>query len=156
MVIPALALAACGQPASSAPTKNAISVAETPAITGSVASVFSYSGSVTPRWTVSVMPKAQGQITDLRIQQGQQVNQGDVLAVLDHRSLDDQLAQAMANVSSAQAKLDSLLVGARPEDVAAANAQVAAAQAAVQNLRQGRPDSVAQAQAKLDADQAAL
>jgi HlyD family secretion protein len=156
-LIPTLVLAACGQTAKPVDqSKTAITVAETPATTGGIASVFSFSGAVTPQWTVSVLPKAPGQVTEVHIKQGQKVKQGDVLAVLDHRALDDQLAQAKANVSSAQAKLDGLLAGARPEDVASANAQAAAAQAAVQNLQQGRPDAVAQAQAKLDADQAAL
>ncbi|HLG73332.1 MAG TPA: efflux RND transporter periplasmic adaptor subunit [Chloroflexota bacterium] len=157
--IPLLALAACGQAAGPNPgqqAKNVITVAETPATVGSIASVLSYSGSVNPRWTVNIMPKAQGTITELRVEQGQKVNAGDVLAVLDHRALDDQLAQAQANVTQAQAKLNSLLAGARPEDVAAAKANVAAAQAAVDNLQQGRTEAVAQAQAKLDADQAAL
>src|SRR5579884_154329 len=157
--LPALAVAACGQPSGAKPadqTKTAIIVAETPAEVGTIASILSYSGSVTPRWTVSVMPKTAGTIAELKVQQGQRVNPGDVLAVLDHRALDDQLAQAKANVGAAQAKLNSLLAGARPEDVAAARANVAAAEAAVQNLQQGRAEAVAQAQAKLDADQAAL
>ncbi len=155
----AIALAGCGQVAGSAAgeqAKNVITVAETPAIVGNVASLLSYSGSVAPRWTVNIMPKTQGLVMELKAQQGQRVNRGDVLAVLDHRALDDQVAQAQANVSAAQAKLNSLLAGARPEDIAAARASVAAAEAAVQNLQQGRGEAVAQAQAKLDADQAAL
>ncbi len=173
-LVPALALAACGQaatPGSSDQGKSVITVAETAATVGSISSVLSYSGSVTPRWTVSVMPKAQGTVSELRVQQGQRVNQGDILAVLDHRSLDDQLTQANANVSAAQAKLNSLLAGARSEDVAAANGQAGAAAAAVttaqanlesarQRLAQaqvgGRSEAIGQAQAKLDADQAAL
>lgn len=171
---PMLALAACGQaatPAASGASKSVITVAETPASLGSIASVQSYSGSVTPRWTVNVMPKAQGTVAELKVQQGQAVKQGDVLAVLDHRALNDQVAQANANVSSAQAKLNSMLAGARPEDVAAAAGQAGAATAAVgqakaglesakEKLSQaqagGRTESIAQAQAKLDADQAAL
>jgi HlyD family secretion protein len=173
-LIPAVTLAACGQaatPKASDQGKSVITVSETAASVGSISSILSYSGSVVPRWTVNVMPKSQGTIAELRVQQGQTVNQGDVLAVLDHRSLDDQLVQANANINSAQAKLNSLLAGARPEDVAAANAQAGAAQATVsqaqatlesakQKLAQaqtgGRTEAVAQAQAKLDADQAAL
>ena len=43
----------------------------------------SYSGSVAPRWTVNVLPKTAGTIAELKVQQGDRVNQGDVLAVLD-------------------------------------------------------------------------
>src|SRR5581483_9615429 len=166
-------LAACGaQPgtASQRPTTT-ITVAEAGVSQGAISSVASMSGSVVPRWTVTVLPKTQGQIVDLRVQQGQQVNQGDVLAVIDHRSLDDQVAQAQANLTSAQAKLNSLLAGARPEDVAAAQANAAAAQAGVSQAQAslesskqklaaaqagGRPEAVQQAQAKLNADTAAL
>jgi len=173
-LVPLAILTACGQaaaPSSSEQGKNVITVAETPATTGAISSVLSYSAGVVPRWTVSILPKTQGQVTDLRVQQGQRVSQGDLLAVLDHRSQDDQLTQAKANISSAQAKLNSLLAGARPEDVAAANstasasaAAVNAAQANLESAKQklaaaqagGRPEAVAQAQAKLNADQAAL
>ncbi|MBV9120014.1 MAG: efflux RND transporter periplasmic adaptor subunit [Chloroflexi bacterium] len=151
LAAPALLLAACGAPPASQPVKTVISVAETPAQTGTIASQLGYSGSVTPAWTVSVLPQTSGQITDLRIHVGQRVNQGDVLAVLDHRSQDDQVTQAQANLTSAQAKLNAILAGARPEDVAAANANAAAAQAAVSDLQSGRPEAVAQAQAALDA-----
>src|SRR5205807_1023986 len=107
-----------------------------------ITSVFSFSGSVAPTWTVSLTPKTSGQVVDLKIRQGQRVNKGDVVAVLDHRALDDQVTSARANLSSAQAKLNTLLAGARPEDVAAARANAAAAQAAVANLSQGRPESI--------------
>jgi len=156
-LLPALALAACGAPASTGQaSSNVISVAETPALTGTIAAAFSYSGSVAPAWTVSVVPQASGQIIDLRVKPGQTVNQGDVIAVLDHRAQDDGVTQAQANVTSAQAKLNATLAGARPEDIAAANATAAAAQAAVKNLQQGRPDAVAQAQAALQAAQQKL
>ncbi len=120
---------------------------------------------------MTVQPQTSGPVVDLRIQQGQRVNQGEVLAVLDHRALDDQAASAQADLDSAQAKLNSLLRGARAEDVAAAQAQAGAAQAGVsqaqanlesakQRLAQaqagGRAESVAQSRAKLDADQAVL
>ncbi len=54
--LPALAVAACGQPSGAKPadqTKTAIIVAETPAEVGTIASILSYSGSVTPRWTIN-------------------------------------------------------------------------------------------------------
>ncbi|MBV8084483.1 MAG: efflux RND transporter periplasmic adaptor subunit [Chloroflexi bacterium] len=151
-----LSLAACGAAATPTPSNNVIAVAETPATNGTIASVLSYSGSVNPAWTISVLPQTSGTVTDLKVKAGQQLKQGDVIAVLDHRTQDDQLVTAQANLSSAQAKLNSMLAGARPEDIAAANAQAAAAQAAVQNLQSGRPEAVNQAQANLDAANARL
>jgi len=152
-----LLLAACGQAAAPKPSNNVITVAEAPANLGTVNSTFSYSGSVTPKWTVSIIPQASGQVTDLKVQQGQQVKQGDVIAVLDHRSLDDQVAQQQANLNSAQARLDSVRTGGRAEDITAANASVESAR---QKLNQaqvgGRTEVINQAQSKLDADQASL
>src|SRR5262245_42129990 len=117
-----LLLAACGAPANTgAQASTVISVSEAPALTGTISSVFSYSASVPPTWTVTVLPQASGQITELKVKLGQKVNSGDVLAVLDHRTQDDQVTQAQANVTAAQAKLDTLMAGARSEDVAAAN-----------------------------------
>ncbi|MHB8620312.1 MAG: efflux RND transporter periplasmic adaptor subunit [Chloroflexota bacterium] len=153
-----LALVACGRPPASAggPKTNVITVSETSANVGNIASVFSYSAGVTPKWTVTIMPRTSGQIVELKVEQGQEVSQGAVIAVLDHQSLDDQVTSAKANLDSARAKLNSILAGARPEDVAAANANAAAAQAAVNNLVHGRPSSIAQAQANLDAANARL
>lgn len=169
-----LAVTACGQPPApglDASSKNVIAVSETPATLGTISSVLSFSGSVSPRWTVNVMPKISGTVSDLKVQEGQKVDAGEILAVLDHRSLDDELAQATANVSAARARLRTVQAGARPEDVAAARAQAEAGQATVtqaganlesarQKLAQaqagGRAEVVAQARAKLDADQAGL
>src|SRR6185437_11290035 len=158
-LVPVVTIAACRAPSNgptATPARNIIAVAEAPATVGSIASVLSYSGSVTPRWTVNVMPLIGGQVVDLKVQQGQMVNKGDVIAVLDHRTQDDQVTTARANLSSAQAKLDSIKAGARPEDVAAAKASAAAAQAAVSALQHGRPSTIAQGQANLDAAKAKL
>ena len=155
----ALALAACGQAPNAAPgaTTSAITVAETKAVTGPIASVFSYTGSVAPTWTVSVIPETSGPIVQLNIKQGQHVQPGQVLAVIDHRSLDDQVTQEKANLAAAQAKLQSLESGARPEDITAAKANVAAAAAKLNEAQQGgSPQSIGEAQAKLAADQANL
>ncbi|MDE3074982.1 MAG: efflux RND transporter periplasmic adaptor subunit, partial [Chloroflexota bacterium] len=132
-------------------------VAEAPASVGAIRSLLTYSGSVLPRWTVNIMARTSGPIVDLKALQGQRVQEGDVIAVVDHRSMDDQVAQARANVASAKAKLNSLLAGARPEDVAAAKANVEAAHQRLAAAQSGgRAEAIAQAQAKLDADQASL
>lgn len=171
-VAAALLVAACapqaGKPPAAAP---AIAVDEVAAELGTISSTLTYSGTVNPRWTVAVMSKAAGPIIDLPIQAGQRIEQGDLIAVVDHRLLDDQVAQARANVRSAEARLNALLVGGRVEDVtsaeagaSAAESQVAAAQANAAAARErlaaaragGRAEVVAQAQAKLDAGRATL
>lgn len=164
-------LAACAQPAKPTGAAPAIAVDEIAADVGSIASVLTYSGTVNPRWTVNITSRAGGPIVDLRVQTGQLVEAGDIVAVVDHRMLDDQVAQAQASVRSTEARLSSLLVGARSEDIAAAEAgaaaadsQVRGAQANLASARErlaaanagGRSELVGQAQAKLDADRATL
>ncbi len=162
LVAVVVGLSSCGSP----PTVQAVKAQQ-----GSIASIFSYTADVQPEWNVSIVPTLAGKVVSVNVKQGQAVNQGDVIAVLDKRPLQDGVTQAQAAVASAQAKLDGLRAGARPEDVTAAQANAAgaqqaavAAQANVDSAKQklaaaqagGRPEAVQQAQAKLDADQAAL
>jgi HlyD family secretion protein len=167
-----LALAAC-RPTETKPTGTApaIAVNAVAAERGDITSALSYSGAVSPTWTVAVTSKVSGPIVELHAEAGRAVAGGEVLAVIDHRALDDQVAQARANLRAAEARLSTLLAGGRTEDVAAAEAGAAAADSQVSgaaaNLAAakerlaaanagGRAEVVAQAQAKLDADRAAL
>ncbi|MCL4534204.1 MAG: efflux RND transporter periplasmic adaptor subunit [Bacteroidetes bacterium] len=97
----------------------------------------SYAGSVQPVAQVNVVPKAPGRIQKIYVDVGSAVKQGDLIAELDHATLDAQVLQAQANVASAQSKLETVQAGARPDDVAAAQAAVAAAQARLNTASQG-------------------
>ncbi len=121
-------------PAPASPTPAArqrpsVVVSVTPAKAGDISSMLTYAGAVQPRATVNVVPKAPGRIEKMYVDVGSVVKQGDIIAELDHVSLDAQVAQAEANVLSAQARLDTYLAGGRPEDVTSALAGVDAAQA---------------------------
>jgi HlyD family secretion protein len=85
---------------------------------------------------------------------GQHVEAGQVLALLDARQLNLQIAEAEANLAIAQAKLDQLNHGPTAQDVAAAQQNVASAQAAYDKVRAGPAASdVAAARAALTAAQ---
>ena len=82
------------------------------------------------------LPSA-GVVISVPVTLGAQVKAGDVLAQLDTRQLELQLAQAAANVAVAQAKLDQFNEGPAAQDVAAAQQNVASAQAAYDKVRAG-------------------
>lgn len=68
-------------------------------------------------------------IRDLPVREGNTVKQGDVLVRLDSKNQQAILAHAIAEQSKAEAYLQRLTNGERPEDIAAAQAKVARAQA---------------------------
>jgi HlyD family secretion protein len=70
---------------------------------------------------------------DLGIQEGDWVESGKVLARLDDEDLRNRLAVAQATLQSAQARLNKLLGGSRPEEIREAEAVVQQAQYDLEN-----------------------
>jgi HlyD family secretion protein len=70
---------------------------------------------------IRLSSKSQGEILSLSAKEGDRVRKGDVLAAIDHQTLDIQLAQAKAGVDYADAQMRLLLKGAREEDIAQAH-----------------------------------
>lgn len=157
LVLVAPILAACSVvPSGTAPVAPVAvhtAVVTTADVRGSVV----YSGDAASRAKVSVIPRIPGQITRLNVDVGSKVNAGDVIAELDHASLDAQVAQAAAGLSAAKARLATIQSGPRPETIAEAKANLASAQAALDFLQGGgRSENVRAAQGNLDAAVARL
>ena len=74
--------------------------------------------------SVQVSSKSSGEILHLDASEGSRVEKGDLLAVIDHSTLDLQLGQARSGVDLARAQLDLLTAGARGEDLAQAREAV--------------------------------
>ena len=74
------------------------------------------SGTIEAR-EVAVASKVGGQILEIRAEEGSAVKKGDILALVDHETLDIQLRQAEAGIALAEAQLALLREGARAEDV---------------------------------------
>lgn len=77
-----------------------------------------------------------GRVTAVQAAEGDTVTAGQPLLALDDSLLRPRLAQVDAAVAAAQAQLDLLLAGARPEEVALAEARVGQARAAAAAARQ--------------------
>jgi HlyD family secretion protein len=87
------------------------------------------SGSVVPFQTVNVSPKVSGRLQELYVEQGDKVTKGQILARMDDSNIVPQIMQAKASLAGAQANLERLRNGSRPEDIAAAAARVESARA---------------------------
>jgi HlyD family secretion protein len=92
----------------------------------------STNGTVQPIRSVNVSPKTSGVLKQLLVNEGDRVQAGQILANMDDANLQGQLIQSKAQLTSAQANLDKLLAGNRPQDIAQAQAQLNSAQAELQ------------------------
>ncbi len=113
--------------------------------TGSVA----VTGTVEAR-QVELGPKIAGRIVELRVREGQPVEHGQLLVVLDAEELTAEAGRAGAALRTAEAQLRDLQASSRPEQIREAEARAARAQAQLADLQAGsRPEEIEQARAAL-------
>jgi multidrug efflux system membrane fusion protein len=74
---------------------------------GSVNVYLNALGTITPLATVTVRPQVSGLLTEIRFTEGQMVQKGDVLAVIDPRPFEASLAQSEAQLAQSEALLKS-------------------------------------------------
>ena len=91
----------------------------------------SAAGNVEPEAQVALSFDVPGRVAEVLVEVGDAVQAGDPLARVDSEQLALQVQQAEAAVAAAQAQLALMKAGARPEQVAAAEAGLRAAQARV-------------------------
>ena len=99
-----------------------------------VESVVMYSGNVEVRDEVEVLPKVSGQLLELKVDIGDSVKKGDIIAQIDTDSATVLHMQAEAGLQAAEAKLAQLDEGPRTEEVAQAEAALKNAQAKLDRL----------------------
>ncbi|MBD2525498.1 efflux RND transporter periplasmic adaptor subunit [Nostoc sp. FACHB-133] len=113
------------------------------------------SGKVVPVQSVNISPKNPGVLSQLYVQQGDRIQQGQILARMDSASIEAQRSQYRANLAQSQAQLAEARAGSRPQEIAQAKARLAQAQAQLAQARAGnRPQEIAQSQSQVDAAQA--
>lgn len=163
----ALGLAACGAAPAAAPAPAAAAQATVVPIATTVPATaaptpdlqlgISGIGEIKAAQDADLVFQAQGTVDKVLVKEGATVKKGDLLAILDTRTFDQQLHQAEAGLANAKAQQDALTEAPREVDAAAAAAAVRQAQAQVNAVRQGakEPDR-AQVQAGLTAAQVNL
>ncbi len=117
---------------------------------------FEYTGTFESGSQVSIVPQASGRLDKLLVGVGDQVKAGDTIAVLQQDTLQLSVQQAQANLASAQAKLQTVLAGPRPENVASAQAALNAAQTKLDQLHNPSPSAIQAAQTAVNQAQATL
>jgi HlyD family secretion protein len=130
-----LAFALVGCSASSSDGSSADSDV-VPVERGSLVSAITAIGSVVPRAQVPHAFGVSGRVVEVLVQVGDRISAGDPLARLDTGELALQLAGAEAARAAAQAQLDRLSAGARPEEIVAARANLDAAQARLEGAEE--------------------
>jgi HlyD family secretion protein len=78
---------------------------------------------------VVVAPETSGRIVEMLVDRGDPVQTGDVLVRLDDAVFQSQRLEAEAGLATANANMARVLAGARPEEIAAARAAIAQADA---------------------------
>ncbi|MDI7274964.1 MAG: efflux RND transporter periplasmic adaptor subunit [Anaerolineae bacterium] len=108
---------------------------------GSLVATLSAAGVVESTDAVELSFQTSGQVTEIKVQEGQAVEAGQEIACLDSADAQLQVAQAELSLQAAQAKLDQARKGATPEEIAAARASLASAQEALKALQAGPSDT---------------
>jgi HlyD family secretion protein len=117
----------------------------------------SYAAEIAADQQVAVSAQVGAQVLEVLVDVGDQVKAGDVLARLDSAALEAQRAQALASLEAAKSQLELLQDPAKTQDIAAANAAIAAASAAYDRAANGPTgDEQRMAEAQLRSAQAAV
>src|SRR6266446_6388032 len=95
--------------------------------------VLSASGYVVAHHKIAVGAKVMGRVAWIGVEKGDRVQQGQVLVRLEDNDFRAQSNQARANLAAAQARLDQLRAGSRPQEKMKDRAGVVQAQATLTN-----------------------
>ncbi len=124
---------------------------------GNIVQKVSATGQVTPAKEVDLQFEIQGKIQTIKVEVGEKVKRGQILATLDASELNTQILEAQAARDMAKAKLDKILAGASEEEIkvyetAVENAQIALknAQISLKNAEQNLADVKDNAENNLD------
>jgi len=92
-------------------------------------------GRVQPVQTVNLSPKNAGVLEELLVEQGDRIQQGQIIARMENSDLQARLTQAEARVEQARAKVARVRAGDRPQETAQRRAEVAQAEAQVSDAQ---------------------
>ena len=99
----------------------------------SAAAVLTASGYVVAHHKIAVGAKVMGRVAWIGVEKGDRVEQGQLLVRLEDQEFRAQVNQAKANLAAAQARLDQLRAGSRPQEKLKDKAAVMQAEANLRN-----------------------
>lgn len=107
-------------------------VTETPApIVENFTPIVSVTGKVVPATWATIGTQTGGMVVEVLVEEGDPITAGDVLVRLDDTDAQLAVKQAQAALAAAEVQVARVQVGARPQEIAVVEAQIAAAQAVV-------------------------
>ncbi|MDJ0713738.1 MAG: efflux RND transporter periplasmic adaptor subunit [Prochloraceae cyanobacterium] len=107
------------------------------------------SGTVEPIERVKISPKSSGRLAKLLVEQGDRVEKGQTLAIMDNEQLEAEKLQAEANLSGAIANLEEAK-DRIPEEIKQAKAKLSQARASLLRGKQRIPREIEQARAQVN------
>ncbi|WP_371227881.1 efflux RND transporter periplasmic adaptor subunit [Roseovarius sp. 2305UL8-3] len=139
LMILGLGLVASGVMAQEAEMPDAVRPAKVVAVEATESTIRrSYPAIVLPSDEVELSFRVSGRLEELPVRGSMDVAEGDMIARLDLRDFESQVAQLESQRDQAVAQLDALKSGARTEEIAALEAAVASAQAQLDQAREQR------------------
>lgn len=114
-----LSLIACGtsdKPSEAQKSKGQMvkSVEVVESETGDIAMTLNATSTVEPDTLVTVISQVEGELVFFPFKEGDEVKKGQVIAQIDDKEMQAQIAQAEADSEYAQARLKAISAGARP------------------------------------------
>lgn len=123
---------------------------------GQMALVLEYAGTIEAKDNIDLLPGASGRIESVLVAEGDEVQAGDPIAIIEDDTYLAQIKQAEVAVTTAKLNLAKMELGSRPEEIAAAQAAVELARAAVNDVAQVNDNERTRAAADLARAEAAL
>ncbi|AFZ43865.1 efflux transporter, RND family, MFP subunit [Halothece sp. PCC 7418] len=111
------------------------------------------SGTVRPVQSVNISPKTAGRLEALYVEQGDRVEKGQAIAVMENDQFQAQLDRAQSNLAEAQARLAEAKAGSRIEEIEQARAGLEQAKARLAEAKARIPENIAQIQFQVESAQ---
>lgn len=118
------------------------------------------SGTVEPIQSVNISPKRPGQLIELRVEQGDAVKKGQILAIMENEEVGAELAQykakyqeSLANLANSQARIPQEIAEAKGQ-LQQQQARLREAEAKLQQIKVNIPKNIEEAQATVQDTQA--
>jgi len=111
------------------------------------------SGTVRPVQSVNISPKTAGRLETLYVEQGDRVEKGQAIAVMENQQFQAQLDRAESNLAEAEARLAEAKAGSRAEEIEQARASLEQAQARLAEAEARIPENIAQIRFQVDSAQ---